>query len=248
MDSFLFLLASFYGTASPVPRKRVAPFTRTLVCSVWFLAILPLSSYYRSQLVSQLSVRFQVDLIDTLDELDDALSRNAITPCLRTGTMTHNSVLKNHSYTNLHAKLSAALYAAKDRASLENANAAQCLACAEQKDHVCFTDRLSRCLQKMTRGFVESRDTLSSVFTGMFVRKGFAFKVAFRRMMRTMYEAGLFSEKISCLSQTTNGSLHAVLQKQDQLAVLGRFLVVFVFFLATCGTVLVLELIIIGKL
>lgn len=66
---FLFLLASFYGT-STVPRRRRWPLTRAIVHSSWLIAILPLSNYIRSELVSRLTLRSAADVVDTLAELN----------------------------------------------------------------------------------------------------------------------------------------------------------------------------------
>ncbi|XP_049524949.1 uncharacterized protein LOC125946290 [Dermacentor silvarum] len=247
VDSFLFLLASFYATALPIPRRRNSLLTQAVVHSVWLIAILPLSNYFRGELVSRLSIRSHGDVMDTLEELHDSLSREKIIPCLRVGTLIHHTVTRNVSFMHLHHKLSLAFYAAKERSYLESVSSAGCLSCAKQKDHVCFTDRLSRCFQHEARGFIQSRDTLNLALIGMPIRKNFALKVPFRNLVQRIREAGLFRERKLCVSRSANNGDSDTLQQSDQLAELSRFLVIFALFLAASSFVFVLELVI-GKL
>ncbi|KAH7945579.1 hypothetical protein HPB49_013156 [Dermacentor silvarum] len=242
MDNILFLLGSFYATSSPIPRRKSYPLTRAVVYSVWFIAILPLSNYLRSELVSRLSVHSHGEVMDTMEKVDDALSRKALTPCLRIGSMTHLTVTRNLSYTKFHTKLSIAFYAAKERKSLESIDAAQCLSCARQKDHICFTGVLSTCSKKMTRGFVESKDRVNPVLAGMVVRKNFALKVAFRNLVRRIRETGFFSPTQSCSAESQIDDNPATMQQSDQLTELSQFIVLFVLFLAASTAVFILEL------
>nr|XP_054926204.1 uncharacterized protein LOC129384634 [Dermacentor andersoni] len=236
---FLLLLASLYGTSSPIPRRRSSPVTRTLAYSVWFIAIIPLSSYLRGELVSQLSVRSTAHVMDTLDEIAEALGRKTITPCFRVGTLMHHATVHNRSYTKFHAKLSQAFYAADERTSLETMNVVRCLSCARQKDHVCFTDKLSKCWQEKARGFVESKDTLNPTLTSMLVRKNFALKGAFHKMVRAIRESG-FSEKTQSCPRM-NGDGPATLQEPTQIDELSSFFVLFVLLLLASSFVLMLE-------
>ncbi|KAL1486771.1 hypothetical protein MTO96_008755 [Rhipicephalus appendiculatus] len=81
-ESVTLLLASILATSAPFPsnvsRRAIA---RVALHFPWFLAILPLSSYFRSELTSKITVKAPGDRIDTLQKLEDALDRHEVAPC-----------------------------------------------------------------------------------------------------------------------------------------------------------------------
>ncbi|KAL3243375.1 hypothetical protein MRX96_020588 [Rhipicephalus microplus] len=86
-DSVTLLLASVLATSAPLPGNV----SRRVIAGValyylWFLAILPLSSYFRSELTSKVTIKAPGDRIDTLQKLEDALDRHEVAPCATLNT------------------------------------------------------------------------------------------------------------------------------------------------------------------
>ncbi|KAH7935960.1 hypothetical protein HPB52_015591 [Rhipicephalus sanguineus] len=82
-DTVSLLMAAVLGTSTTERTRgiRRGRFLRRALFGIWFVFILPLSTYLRSELTSILTLKRPLDRIDTLEELGDALDGGAVAPC-----------------------------------------------------------------------------------------------------------------------------------------------------------------------
>ncbi|KAL3213658.1 hypothetical protein MRX96_007678 [Rhipicephalus microplus] len=140
-DITMFLLAAILATAADEPNfvRRSTLLVKTVV-SLWFLSILPLSVYFRSELTSLVTLRRPEYHIDTLEKLEGALEKHEVAPCVAKNTAAYYELSDrkdNACETTLMNKLQLAFFRQGDRA-LVVANALECLRCASHHDRVCY--------------------------------------------------------------------------------------------------------------
>ncbi|KAL1447372.1 hypothetical protein MTO96_028583 [Rhipicephalus appendiculatus] len=162
-DMTMFLLAAVLATSSAEPNlaRRATPLVKT-VLSLWFLSILPLSVYFRSELTSLVTLRRPTYRIDTLKKLEDALDRHEVAPCVVKGTAGYYELSHSRDnawQTSLMNKLQFAFSRVGDRA-LAASNVRECLRCSSNRDRVCYNllEHFSRRMLKKygdVRAFVE---------------------------------------------------------------------------------------------
>ncbi|KAL1481315.1 hypothetical protein MTO96_015750 [Rhipicephalus appendiculatus] len=138
-DSVTLLLACVLATSAPLPgnvsRRAIAG---VALYYLWFLAILPLSSYFRSELTSKVTVKAPGDRIDTLQKLEDALDRYEVAPCATLNTAMEEELKQSTAPAgSLMSKLQAA-FKRHDAKELVRYDIIDCLRCAMRHDRVCY--------------------------------------------------------------------------------------------------------------
>ncbi|KAK8776736.1 hypothetical protein V5799_029919 [Amblyomma americanum] len=246
LDSFATLLASFFATSSPIPQRRRWATARHLLYGFWLMGILPLSNYLRGELISRVSLRAPPGAIDTLRELEDALNRQKVTPCVVMGSSSHHSLETEYgSTTAIHQKLRSAFLESSKREMLVSRSAQECLSCAERDDRVCFLVEVPKCLLKPR--VVTSTESLKPVFATMAVRKNFPYFRAYNSLLRKAFEGSLFRDQrdvFLCELNRAKDEEGSTRPKLDQMAELEFFFLVFTVFLVTSTAVFFVELLI----
>ncbi|KAL1481314.1 hypothetical protein MTO96_015749 [Rhipicephalus appendiculatus] len=138
-DSVTLLLACVLATSAPLPgnvsRRAIAG---VALYYLWFLAILPLSSYFRSELTSKVTVKAPGDRIDTLQKLEDALDRHEVAPCATLNTAMEEELNRSTAPAgSLMSKLQTA-FKRHDAKELVRCDIIDCLRCAMRRDRICY--------------------------------------------------------------------------------------------------------------
>ncbi|KAH6925254.1 hypothetical protein HPB50_003025 [Hyalomma asiaticum] len=206
MDSGMFLVATFLANSAPVDtgssRRGAQLFRigRATALTAWLLGILPLSSYFRSELTSRLTITTPPDYVDTVEELTRALDRNAMKPCLLKDGCMHSVVegeILNGEHS-LEGKLKKAFDQNMGRGIFDFTN--ECLQCASRPGYVCLLCGQRECDLNVKRNFVESRDSLKLTLATMPVRKSFVLAESYEKLLQRMFETAMppFYKQIPC--------------------------------------------------
>ncbi|KAH7940477.1 hypothetical protein HPB49_000475 [Dermacentor silvarum] len=191
-DSAMVLLAPVFVTSTAMPVWRLWKRSRNLTLSFWFFAIFPLSTYMRSHLISTLSIREVPDPLDTIDELEEALDKGSLFPCLVDGSSVHYEYNINASPNSLAQKISLAFHKNKQRKNLVDKHPEACFKCALRPSHVCIINEVQWFLARQaSRDLVESRDKLRPIFITTLTRKTFPLKAPYRQFLLRVHETGL---------------------------------------------------------
>ncbi|KAL1444523.1 hypothetical protein MTO96_029783 [Rhipicephalus appendiculatus] len=166
MDSGMFLVASFLANSAPVDTgysSRGVHFSRigrVITLIAWFLGILPLSSYFRSEFTSRLTITQPPDHVDTVEELSKALDRKEILPCIVKHGCFYSTV-EGAQPTGPHsfeAKVAQAFQRSGKKMVFPSSR--KCLECAMRPGFVCLLCGQQSCDDFVRQNFVESRDSL----------------------------------------------------------------------------------------
>ncbi|KAL1419515.1 hypothetical protein MTO96_025259 [Rhipicephalus appendiculatus] len=191
-DTAMLLLAPVLATSATTPVWRLWRCSRRLVVYFWFLCIFPLSTYMRSRLISTMSVRVEPNSMDTAEELEAALDRRSLFPCLVAGSSDHYEYNVNASSNSLARKISLAFHANRESKKLVTPLHYDCLKCALRLHHVCILNSLSASeVRNVSRELLESKDKLRTVFTTTLTRKTFPLKAYYRSFLLRVHETGL---------------------------------------------------------
>ncbi|KAH7937940.1 hypothetical protein HPB49_017814 [Dermacentor silvarum] len=206
LDAAMFLVASFLATSTPVDTQvrgytfNVHSARRTAILSAWMLGILPLSAFYRSELTSRLSVQVPPDHVDTLEELEAALDKSEIEPCIVRDGCLHALAegQLSHGNRSLDLKLKEAFNRRPNGSRRVFDYQRDCLECAGRRGFACFLCGLGYCdLRKTRRNYVQSKDSLNIALVTTPVRKGYRLAQPYRQFLQRLFETALrpFSHK-----------------------------------------------------
>ncbi|KAL1478142.1 hypothetical protein MTO96_035191 [Rhipicephalus appendiculatus] len=191
----MLLLAALLATSSPEPHFRKHRKIRRLLYSVWYLCILSLSVYIRSALTALVTVTGPADHLDTLEELESALDRRAVAPCVLKGSSTQSILASatDDSPSTLMRKLAAA-YRSQKRRGVVTETPLECLLRAGRRDRVCYSPLQPRCIaEEVARGVRPFPEPFTMVLEGFPVRPGYSFLPALRKFFFAVREASLSS-------------------------------------------------------
>ncbi|XP_075746550.1 uncharacterized protein LOC142803990 [Rhipicephalus microplus] len=244
-DSVSLLLASFYATPSFVPWRFRWPTSRSILYTTWLMAMLPLSTYIRSELVSRLSWRSPADVVDTLEELELALERRTFNTCLLQGSLTLGYVEENRNDTSFYKKLTLAFESNKYKTSLKKGSSSACLLCARKHGNVCLMHTIPKCvLRDRYPDLMISEDKVQRVLLTFPVRKNFALRGAFRKFVTRIVETSLLRVPVNCSDMVHPNTENSEDNESSQMSELSRFFALYVLFLGSCVLVLLVELMI----
>ncbi|KAL1483758.1 hypothetical protein MTO96_032973, partial [Rhipicephalus appendiculatus] len=206
LDSMMFLIASFLANSTTIPadsaegRRYRSRLSRTSILATWIVAILPLSVYFRGELVSRLAVQVPHDQIDTLEKLELALDRGGIQPCVVADSCMSAVISGIVPYRNqtLLIKLQNAFRLQRSGAANMFNSVDECLNCASKPGFACFSCRITSCgTKKLKQTMVESREPFNVVFATMPATKGYHLARAYDQLLQRLFEAqlGPFSKK-----------------------------------------------------
>ncbi|KAL1479650.1 hypothetical protein MTO96_051685 [Rhipicephalus appendiculatus] len=135
----MFLLAALLATALPESQNQAHGRIRRLLYFIWFLSILSLSVYIRGEITALVTVTGPADHLDTLDELESALDRRTVAPCVVEGTSTKGILARSNqkSSSSLLRKLNAAYWRESGDSPVVQ-TPIECLFRAGRADRVCF--------------------------------------------------------------------------------------------------------------
>ncbi|KAL3194502.1 hypothetical protein MRX96_016136 [Rhipicephalus microplus] len=138
-DTSLFLMAAVLATSTSLPKLvgRMDIVPKTLI-GLWLTMVVPLSVYFRSQMTALITLKRPPDSKDTLQELEDALDRREIVPCLLDDT---HKVFLLETYTEpLPSVLSKLWFDFLRRSddTLIKYSISECVQCASRLDNVCY--------------------------------------------------------------------------------------------------------------
>ncbi|KAL1486770.1 hypothetical protein MTO96_008754 [Rhipicephalus appendiculatus] len=189
-DSVTVLLASVLATSVPllgyVSRRSIAA---VALYFLWFLAIHPLSAYFRSELTSKITVKAPGDRIDTLQKLEDALDRHEVAPCATLNTAMEWELKRNTApQGSLMSKLQAA-FKRHDPKELVRYDIIDCLRCAMRRDRVCYDTLAHSCkLRYHVREVREFNEHYRHHLSGFRMHKGLALYRPLRRFFNAIRE------------------------------------------------------------
>ncbi|KAL1481320.1 hypothetical protein MTO96_015754 [Rhipicephalus appendiculatus] len=190
------LLAAVLATSAtePVTRTRRSRFLVRALFGLWFVSILPLSAYLRSELTSIVTLRRPAERIDTLEELEDALDRGDMAPCASTDSAAYFQLVEDEAYT-AQVPLMRKLRAAFERHGPEKLRTLRfpdCLACALRHDRVCYAILEEPCdLRERFPEVREFRQHFKILVSGLRVRKSLPAYRPLRRFFLAIEEGRL---------------------------------------------------------
>ncbi|KAL1430378.1 hypothetical protein MTO96_015084 [Rhipicephalus appendiculatus] len=197
----MFLVASFLASSAPIDIEvrgypfRMRSLGRRAMLGAWMLGILPLSAYYRSELTSRLSVQVPPEVVDTLGELEAALDKNEIEPCILKDGCLHAMVEDEkhyHGNRSLDLKLMRAFNRRPKDSRLVFDNQEGCLRCADRRGFACFLCGLSYCTApKVRQDYVESREPLNVALVTTPLRKGNRLARPYHQLLQRLFETAL---------------------------------------------------------
>ncbi|KAL1484720.1 hypothetical protein MTO96_032415 [Rhipicephalus appendiculatus] len=238
-DLMMLLLGAFLATSADDRSlvRRVTALGKALI-GICFVAVLPLSVYFRSELTSIVTIRRPAYRIDTLQELEDALDRGEVAPCAVVGSSTHFELNGDAGYafqTSLMNKLQLAFARYGNRVlAVENPSA--CLRCASRRDRVCYSS-----LEYIRRNFLKNFPNV-----GEFVEHLGMQLVGFRMhkrldMYKPMRRLFLSFEEQRLMTWFVSKNDH---EEVDTKFDMSSLFVVHVVLLAACCVVLLLEVVV----
>ncbi|KAL1469649.1 hypothetical protein MTO96_040953 [Rhipicephalus appendiculatus] len=187
----LFLLAVLLATSSPESQFQRHRRIRQLLYLLWYLCILSMSAYIRSEMTAMVTVTGPADHLDTLEELESALDRRTVAPCVLKGSSTQ-SILEStaeNTPNTLMRKLAAA-YRSQKRKGLVAETPLECLLRAGRRDRVCYSPLQPRCIvEDVARGVRAFPEPFTMVLEGFPVRHGCSFLPALRKFFFAVREA-----------------------------------------------------------
>ncbi|KAL1448397.1 hypothetical protein MTO96_044075 [Rhipicephalus appendiculatus] len=236
------LLAAVLATSTTEPARRIQHrrFIRRALFGLWFVFILPLSTYLRSELTSILTLKRPHDRIDTLEELEDALDEGAVAPCVPANSAAHYHLMDNEKDMPgglLMRKLRAA-FKLHDLEEVLTRKYSHCLACALRNDRVCYGILESPCYLRERFPYVrEFKEHIKITLSGFRVRKSLPFYAPLSRFFRAMQEGYfLLPNDAECSFNETTESFefdlnnlfvqHAILQVASSIVLVAEILVV----------------------
>ncbi|KAL1480285.1 hypothetical protein MTO96_051160, partial [Rhipicephalus appendiculatus] len=191
----MFLLAALLATSLPEVEHQSHARIRRLLYFFWFLSILSLSVYIRSEITASVTVTGPADHLDTLEELESALDRRAVEPCVVEGTST-KAILERPT-KNRSSSLLGKLNAAYRRASGESPvvlTPVECIFRAGRPDRVCYLPLQPRCVvEHVARGIRPFQEPFAMVLDGFPVRHGYSLLPALRNFLFAVREGSLLS-------------------------------------------------------
>ncbi|KAL1447044.1 hypothetical protein MTO96_044405 [Rhipicephalus appendiculatus] len=191
----MFLLAALLATSLPEAPHLGHGRVRRLVYFFWFVSILSLSVYIRSEITALVTVTGPADHLDTLEELESALDRRTVEPCVVDGSST-KSILERSTKNSsgyLLRKLNAA-YWRKSGESPVVKTPVECIFRAGRPDRVCFLPLQPRCVvENVARGIRPFPEPFTTVLDGFPVRHGYSHLPALRNFLLAVREGSLSS-------------------------------------------------------
>ncbi|KAL3243369.1 hypothetical protein MRX96_020582 [Rhipicephalus microplus] len=213
-NTLTLLLAAVLATSATEPvirRRRCGFFSRALI-GLWFVFILPLSAYLRSELTSIVTLRRPAESIDTLEKLEDALDRGEMAPCATVDSATHQQLIIDEQFITqgpLLRKLRAA-YQGQGPEKLKTFRFPDCLACALRHDRVCYAMLEEPCdLRERFPDVREFRQHFKILVSGLRVRKFLPAYRPLRRFFLAIQEGILIPPNAAKCSWSQNYAPHA---------------------------------------
>ncbi|KAH8042542.1 hypothetical protein HPB51_024473 [Rhipicephalus microplus] len=206
LDSAMFLIASFLANYSEIPadsadiRRYGSRFSRTSILVTWLLAILPLSVYFRGELISRLAVQIPNSQIDTLEKLELELDKGNVHPCVVKDGCMSTVLAGTIPYRNqtLLAKLQKAFRLKGPGNASILYTVEECLGCATRPGFACLSCRIEGChRKKLNRIVVESKEPFNLAFATTPTTKGYPLAQAYDQLLQRFFETsiGPFHEK-----------------------------------------------------
>ncbi|KAL1443465.1 hypothetical protein MTO96_045987, partial [Rhipicephalus appendiculatus] len=189
----MFLLAGLLATSLPESQNQAHGRIRRVLYCFWFVSILSLSVYIRSEITAWVTVTGPADHLDTLEELESALDRRTVSPCVVEGTATMGILERSpqKSSSSLLRKLNAAYWRGSGDSPVVQ-TPVECLFRAGRADRVCFLPLQHDCLlENVARGVRQFQEPFTMVLEGFPVRHGYSLLPALRKFFFAVREAGL---------------------------------------------------------
>ncbi|KAH9367963.1 hypothetical protein HPB48_017460 [Haemaphysalis longicornis] len=234
-----FLWASLLGTPMPIPRYESRRRGLNVSHVFWILGAMPLSIWFCGELTSSLAMNIPPDSLDTLEELEAALDKGSVAPCVAEEAATSRVLTDEAEHDNpLAGKLRAAFRMRKEALLVKDQKS--CLLCATKTDRVCFSSRISpQKVAMVSPDLMEFRERYMLRLAIMAVRKRFPLRDAFRDFLLRLQEGDLQCKvKGSCMvAQFGEESI-------PEVPALGleRFFAMYALFLSGSACVLLLNL------
>ncbi|KAL1479648.1 hypothetical protein MTO96_051683 [Rhipicephalus appendiculatus] len=189
----MFLLAGLLATSLPESQNQAHGRIRRLLYFFWFISIMSLSVYIRSEITASVTVTGPADHLDTLEELESALDRRTVKPCVVGGTST-KAILERpiqRSSSSLLRKLNAAYWRESGDSPVVQ-TPVECLLRAGRADRVCFLPLQHHCIvENAARGVRQFQEPFTMVLDGFPIRHGYSLSPALRKFFFAVREAGL---------------------------------------------------------
>ncbi|KAL1479651.1 hypothetical protein MTO96_051686 [Rhipicephalus appendiculatus] len=195
----MFLLAALLATSLPESQSQTNGRIRRLLYFIWFMSILSLSVYIRGEITALVTVTGPADHLDTLEELESALDRRTVSPCVVEGTSTKGILAHSNqkSSSSLLRKLNAAYWRESGDSPVVQ-TPLECLFRAGRADHVCFLPHQHECLvEHVARGVRQFEEPFTMVLDGFPVRHGYSLLPALRKFFFAVREAALWSSIVN---------------------------------------------------
>ncbi|KAL1468438.1 hypothetical protein MTO96_025416 [Rhipicephalus appendiculatus] len=164
----MFLLAGLLATSLPESQNQAHRRIRRLLYFFWFVSILSLSVYIRSEITALVTATGPADHLDTLEELESALDRRTVAPCVVGGTTTMG-ILERYPEKcsgSLLRKLDAAYWRGSGDPPVVQMPV-QCLFRAGRADRVCFLPLQHHCItENVARGVRQFQEPFTMVLEG----------------------------------------------------------------------------------
>uniref|UniRef100_A0A4D5S6K8 Putative glutamate-gated kainate-type ion channel receptor subunit glur5 n=1 Tax=Ixodes scapularis TaxID=6945 RepID=A0A4D5S6K8_IXOSC len=203
-----FLLGIFCAASSVIPNTTRWKGIRRSLFAVWLFSILPLSTYFQGQLTSWFTTNVPENVLDTLEELQEALESDSVAPCVVDQTLVHyilqrtatksdtmNELRLNPKFPRLMLKLMES-FSRHQEDNLVTRTFADCVLCARRNDRVCFADQVEPCVIKpVSRDVRMFKEHYNHHMMTTLVGKNSRLKSAYGTFLQRLHESSLLHNR-----------------------------------------------------